>query len=62
MAASVADATAVTPKGTKRLLASGLSTFLIEDKPVLLMFREICLRIFLTLPFLTTEVLKIYIG
>ena len=33
MAASVADATAVTPKGTKRLLASGLSTFLIEDKP-----------------------------
>ena len=34
IAASTADAAAVNPNGIKTLLANGLSTFLIKDKPV----------------------------
>ena len=34
IAASVADTAAVNPKGIKKLLANGLSTFHIEDNPV----------------------------
>ena len=35
MAASVADPVAVTPNGNKAFLANDLSTYLINDKPVL---------------------------